>query len=128
MATLDLAPAIAAIRARPEEFEFAGGGLRHLPSRHTFRFSEDGDVNVDADCYCASLRTSREQGRVFQAAFKEWHTSYWRVVTINREFASHFEPPGLWRRLAVRLLTYLLSRPPHLKTDVQPAMPRASVF
>src|SRR5262245_39791644 len=101
MAYLDLAPAIAAIRARPEEFEFAGDALRHLPSRHWFRFQDDGNVEVVADCSCAYLRTSREQARTFHQAYKEWHVTYWRPLEINREFASHFEPPGLLRRVAI---------------------------
>ena len=36
MAYLDLSPAIAALRARPEEFEFSNGTLYHLGSRHAF--------------------------------------------------------------------------------------------
>jgi hypothetical protein len=111
MAYLDLGPAITAIRARPEEFEFSGNTLHHARSRHSFYFPSDGDVRVHANCDCATLRASREQAEVFQAAYKEWHATYWRTVEINREFASHFDPPGLLRRLGVRLLTYLLSRP-----------------
>jgi len=111
MVYLDLGPAITAIRARPEEFEFSGNTLHHPRSRHSFDFLSDGDVRVRADCDCSTLQTSSEQSKVFQAAYREWHTTYWRALEINREFASHFEPPGLWRRLGVRLLTYLLSRP-----------------
>jgi hypothetical protein len=111
MVHLDLGPAITAIRARPEEFEFSGNTLHHPRSRHSFHFLEDGDVRVQADCNCSTLQTSREQSKVFRAAYQEWHTTYWRALEINREFASHFEPPGFWRLLGVRLLTYLLSRP-----------------
>ena len=129
MTVLDLSPAITAIRARPEEFEFSGNNLHHVRSRHMFRFLDDGDVQIYADCDCATLRASLEQARVFHAAFKEWRATYWRGVEINREFASHLALPGLWRRLGVRLLTYLLSRPPSAaSTNVKPAMPLPSAF
>ena len=111
MVYLDLGPAITAIRARPDEFEFSGNTLFHPRSRHSFYFPDDGDIRVQADCNCSTLQTSSEQSKIFKAAYKEWHSTYWRAVEINREFASHFEPPGLWRRLGVRLLKYLLSRP-----------------
>src|SRR5260221_9951061 len=111
MVYLDLGPAITAIRARPEEFEFSGDTLYHPRSRHSFCFLNDGDVQVHANCDCSTLRTSSEQSKAFQTAYKEWHTAYWRPFEINREFASHFEPPGFWRRLGVRLLKYLFSRP-----------------
>lgn len=129
MAYLDLGPAIAAIRARPEEFEFSGDHLRHLPSRHMFRFLGDDDVQIHADCNCAMLRASRQQARAFHGAFKEWHEGYWRPVEINREFASHFEPPSLWRRLGVRLLAYLLSRPPSAASPkARPVLPLPLAF
>jgi hypothetical protein len=111
MVYLDLGPAITAIRARPEEFEFSGDTLYHPRSQHSFYFLDDGDVRVHANCDCSTLRTSTEQSKSFQAAFKEWHAIYWRPFEINREFASHFQPPGFWRRLGVRVLTYLLTRP-----------------
>src|SRR5437899_11895455 len=129
MAHLDLGPAIAAIRALPEEFEFSGDNLRHLPSRHMFRFEDEGDVQIHADCNCAMLRASREQARIFHGAFKQWHEAYWRPVEINREFASHFEPPSLWRRLAIRLLTYLVSRPPAaISAKARPVLPLPLAF
>jgi len=111
MAYLDLAPAITTIRSRPEDFEFSNNTLHHLSSRHRFRFSSDGDVQVDAACDCSMLRISREQGKAFHAAYREWYATYWRPIEINREFASHFCPPSLWQRLAMRFLKYLLSRP-----------------
>ena len=123
MTTLDLAPAITAIRSRPEEFEFSNGTLHHPRSRHRFRFVGEDDVQIDAVCDCSFLRASREQAQAFHAAYREWHASYWRPFEINREFASHFGPPPLWRRLAIWLLGRLLSRPPSaglspLKTTV----------
>jgi hypothetical protein len=111
MIYLDLGPAITAIRARPEEFEFSGDTLYHPRSRHSFCFLNNGDVQVHANCDCSTLPTSNEQSKIFQAAYEKWHTTYWRPLEINREFASHFQPPGFWRRLVVKLLTYLLSRP-----------------
>ena len=48
MTYLDLAPAITALRARPEEFEFVNDTLHHPRSRHRFRFDSEGDVQIDA--------------------------------------------------------------------------------
>ncbi len=113
MACLDLSPAITAIRARPEEFEFAGNSLHHIPSNHKFYFQNDGNVDVVADCGCSSLQTSRAQGEAFHTAYKDWLATYWHPVQINRQFASHFETPNLWRRLLLKLLKYLLTQRPH---------------
>jgi hypothetical protein len=125
---LELAPAITAIRARPEEFEFSNDTLHHPRSRHRFRFVSEDDMQIHADCDCSFLRASKEQTRVFHAAYREWHASYWRPLQINREFASHFAPPPAWRRLAIWLLRRLLSWPeparsPSLQTNLplQPA-------
>ena len=112
MTVLDLAPAIAAIRSRPEDFDFSHDTLHHRPSRHSFRFVSDEDVRIDALCDCTLLRTLPEQAKAFHAAYRDWHATYWRSVEINREFASHFAAPTLWRRLAIRLLERLLSLPP----------------
>ncbi len=111
MTYLELAPAITAIRARPEEFEFSNGTLHHARSRHRFHFVSEDDVQIHAVCDCSLLRASREQTKAFHAAYREWHASYWRPLGINREFASHFTPPSLWRRLAIWLLRRLLSWP-----------------
>ncbi len=107
MTYLDLAPAISALRSRPEEFEFSHDSLHHLRSRHRFHFVSEDDVRIDAACDCAQLRASREQARALHGAYREWRASYWRSVEINREFASHFEPPPLWRRWAIWLLKRL---------------------
>jgi hypothetical protein len=109
MTYLELAPAITAIRSRPEEVEFTNGSLHHLTSRHRFHFLREDDVRIDALCDCSTLRASPEQARTFHKAYREWHTTYWRPLEINREFASHFAPPSVWRRLAIGLLRRLLS-------------------
>ena len=62
MTYLDLAPAITALRARPEEFEFANDTLNHPRSRHRFRFNSEGDVQIDALCDCSLLR-ARPEGK-----------------------------------------------------------------
>jgi hypothetical protein len=52
---------------------------------------------------------SLEQGEEMMAALSAWRIVYWephlaqieaekRAAKINREFASHFRPPGVWRR------------------------------
>jgi hypothetical protein len=108
MAYLDLSPAISALRERPEEFELVRDDhLHHVPSRHMFSFENDGTVRVIAHCNCAMLWTRPEHDKLFREAFHEWHMSYW----INREFASHFLPPAGWRRLCMRLLSFLLTHP-----------------
>lgn len=110
MAYLELSPAIAALRAQPEEFEFHDDTLHHLSSRHGFRFDNEGNVHIDAPCGCSLLRVQAEQAKAFHAAYRDWHASYWRPLQINREFASHFEP-RLWRRAAIWLLRRLLATP-----------------
>ena len=123
MTYLELSPAITAIRARPEEFEFSNNTLHHLGSRHRFRFVSEDEVEIHAACDCATLRASREQAKVFHAAYRDWYASYWRPLEINREFASHFEP-SLWRRLAIWLLRRLLSGPQAAKSSsVQTDLP-----
>ena len=116
MAYLELSPAIAALRARPEEFEFSNDTLHHLSSRHSFRFLNDESVEIHAHCGCVFLKASPEQTKVFHAAHREWHESYWRPLEINRAFASHFEP-ALWRRAAIWLLRRLLTMPRAAKSS-----------
>ena len=112
MTYLELAPAITALRSRPEEFEFSDNTLHHLSSRHRFRFLADDDVRIEAACDCSLLRASPEQSRTFHAAYREWQANYWRPFEINREFASHFAPPGPTRRLGIWLLRRLLTWTP----------------
>lgn len=111
MTYLDLAPAITALRTRPEEFDLSHDVLRHARSRHAFRMVGEDDLHIDAVCDCSLLRASPDQARAFRAAWREWQSSYWRPQQINREFASHFAPPPLWRRLAIALLRRLAAWP-----------------
>ena len=127
MTYLDLAPAITALRARPEEFAFSNNTLHHPRSRHSFRFPNEDDVQIDAICDCSLLRAKPEQARAFQAAYREWQASYWRPLQINREFASHFTAsPG--RRLAIWLLRRLVTGPQRVEPAAKPAIvvPQAS--
>ncbi|MBS0222536.1 MAG: hypothetical protein JSR91_17540 [Proteobacteria bacterium] len=128
MAYLDLTPAITALRSRPEEFEFSNNTLHHLTSRHSFRFAGEGDVQIDARCDCSLLRATPDQNRILYAAYREWYDTYWRSVEINREFATHFQPPALWRRLAIWLLRRLLSLSQSpMRHPVQATLPLRSV-
>ena len=95
---LDITPTIDALRSRPSDFEVRHRALVHKPSRHTFRFSGPGRAWVDAECDCSLLSISSEQSQQLKAAFDLWHSEYWRVVEINREFAAHFRPPSIARR------------------------------
>jgi hypothetical protein len=123
MAYLELAPVITALRSRPEEFEFSGSALHHVPSRHRFRFVNDDEIEIHAECDCATLRASPAQARDFQTAYREWHSSYWRPLEINREFASHFAPVW-WRQAVIWLLRHLLSQPQRGKAaHVEAALP-----
>ena len=120
---LELAPAITALRSRPEEFEFSHDTLHHLPSRHRFRVDSENDVRIEAMCDCSMLRARPEQAKVFHDAYREWHASYWRPLEINREFASHFEAPPLWRRVAIWLLQWLIALPPAKPATEKAAIP-----
>src|SRR5215470_10444431 len=123
MAYLELSPAIAALRAQPEEFEFSNGTLNHPGSRHQFRFPSEDRVEIHADCGCALLKASPEQAKLFHEAYRDWHASYWRPLEINREFASHFEAPPLWRRVAIWLLQWLIALPPAKPATEKAAIP-----
>src|SRR6266446_5294399 len=109
MAYLDLSPMLQAMRARPSEFEMQGSYLRHISSHHLLNFDIWGNARVHARCDCAMLDVSREQSEEMKAAMSAWRVVYWephlaqieaekRAAKINREFASHFRPPGAWRR------------------------------
>jgi hypothetical protein len=104
MSYLDLSPMIAALRTRPCDFEMQQGWLHHIPSRHRFKVDREGSVRVEARCDCAMLAVRREQGRELWDAFQQWHSGYWRAVEINKEFASHFRAPTIWRRLCRQLV------------------------
>jgi len=96
---LDVAPMIEALQFQPSDFEFKQGWLRHVPSRHLFRFDRNGKVVIDARCSCSGQAVSQEQGQQLHTAFKAWHEYYWRPLEIDRDFASHFAEPSAWVRL-----------------------------
>jgi hypothetical protein len=115
MTYLELSPAITALRSRPEEFELRDDALHHLGSRHSFRFLSDGELRIEALCGCSQLRALPQQSRALHEAFQQWRASYWQPLQINREFAGHFEPPGLFRRMLIALLRYLIAWRPAAK-------------
>ncbi len=90
MSYLDVAPLITALRDTPEEFELAGGWLRHVRSWHSFRIGPQDRVEIRAVCDCVLLSVRPQQEREFAGGFREWQSAYWRPLQINREFASHF--------------------------------------
>ncbi len=112
MPYLDVSPMMAALRTTPQEFELASGWLHHIRSRHSFRFSPSDQVEIHAGCDCALLAVRPEQERQLAACFREWQSSYWTPLQINREFASHFaRRPGLLQltiELTGRLHRWLL--------------------
>jgi hypothetical protein len=94
-----------------------GSYLHHIPSRHRLQFDLWGNARVYARCECAMLDVSREQSDEMKTALAAWKVFYWeprlaqiaaekRIARINKEFASHFRPPGVVRRLMARLLGY----------------------
>ena len=90
MSTLDVSPMLVALRTSPEQFEVSQGWLHHIPSRHDFRFDPEDNVRIRAECNCAYLTVSHEQGQELAAHYRDWQTRYWQPLLINREFASHF--------------------------------------
>lgn len=107
MAYLDVSPLMASLRASPEEFDLRGEWLRHIPSRHHFRFEPSGRVQIRAECNCAFLAVHPQQERQLARCFESWHANYWRPLEINREFASHFRPRSVLRRALIRLTARL---------------------
>ena len=96
---LDVAPMISALRFQPDDFEYAHGWLRHVPSRHRFHFNRNGRVTIDALCSCASMTVRPEQADELVARFTIWRQEYWLPLETNREFAAHFRKPNAWMRL-----------------------------
>jgi hypothetical protein len=96
---LDVSPVISALRFQPDDFEYAHGWLRHVPSRHRFWFHRSGRVTIDANCGCASMSIRPEQSDELVAVFKTWRQDYWLPLETNREFAAHFRTPNAWIRL-----------------------------
>lgn len=123
MAYLDVSPLMASLRTRPEEFDFRGDWLRHVPSRHSFKFDPGGGVQIRAECNCAFLAIHPQQERKLTDAFESWHANYWRPLEINREFASHFRPRSAWRRallaITTRLNRWLVGYEPDYRADAR---------
>ena len=92
---LDVSPMISALRFEPGDFEYVHGWLRHVPSRHRFRFHRSGQVTIDAKCRCAGMSIRPEQSEELAAMFKTWRQDYWLPLESNREFASHSAPRRL---------------------------------
>jgi hypothetical protein len=110
MSNLDVGPMMASLRSSPEEFEFRGGSLIHLPSRHSFVFDEAGRVTIHARCNCNMLSVQRDQEAELFNVFQQWQTRYWQPFTINREFASHFPPRSILRQTLIELTAWLHRR------------------
>lgn len=92
MPYLDVTPLITALHRSPQDFELSGNWLQHIRSRHSFRVTGSNRVELSASCDCALLAVNPEQEPEFAARFREWRTTYWRAIEINRDFASHFAP------------------------------------
>jgi hypothetical protein len=97
---LDVAPMISALQFQPTDFEFTRGWLKHVPSRHRFKFDKNGRVTIDARCDCSLQSVNAEQGDQLFRAFTSWQQHYWRPLEIDREFAEHFRSPNAWVRLS----------------------------
>jgi hypothetical protein len=96
---LNVAPMISALQFQPTDFEYSGGWLKHVPSRHRFQFDKKGRVTIDARCGCAGQSVNAEQGDQLYKAFTSWRQYYWQPLQIDREFADHFRQPNAWVRL-----------------------------
>lgn len=114
MAYLNMTPMLEAMRARPYEFEMQGSYFHHIPSHHRLQFDLWGNARVYAQCDCHMLDVSREQSAELKTALSVWKAYYWqprldaiaaekRAAKINRQFAAHFRPPGLFRRVLNRI-------------------------
>ena len=117
MTYLDVGPMMVALRTAPEQFELSKSEawLRHIPSRHSFKFEPDGRVEIRARCDCSLLAIRRGQEQELTACFEDWQAEYWRPLQINKEFASHFSAPSPVRRMLLNLtgkLYYWLLRQP----------------
>lgn len=123
MAYLNVTPMLEAMRARPYEFEMQGSYFHHIPSDHRVQFDLWGNARVHAQCDCHMLDISREQSGELKTALAVWKAYFWqprleaiaaekRAAKINRQFASHFRPPGLFRRFLNRM-----------RHDVAPPLP-----
>ena len=104
MSYLDVAPMMVSLRTTPEEFEVKDGWLRHIPSGHDFMFDRNCREQIRAQCNCAMLAVKSEQERQLYDSYRDWQTSYWQPLQINREFASHFQPRSAFRRFLIALV------------------------
>jgi hypothetical protein len=117
MTYLDVGPMMVALRTAPEEFSLSrsGASLRHIPSRHSFKFKPDGHIEVRARCNCSRLEIRQAQKQELTACFEEWRLHYWAPLQINREFASHFSQRSAVRQflldLTDKLHAWLLRTP-----------------
>lgn len=96
---LDVSPMISALRFQPADFEYGHGWLRHVPSRHRFRFDPMGQVTISALCGCAGASIRQYQADELAETFQTWRQAYWQPLQMNLEFASHFRQPNSWVRL-----------------------------
>ncbi len=118
MPYLDINPMIIALRTTPDEFELADGLLNHTRSSHCFRFDLNDGVELRAACNCTLLAIRPEQRRELTMCFREWESSYWRPLQINREFASHFSRKHGLRQMLIVLtgrLHHWLLRPQRVR-------------
>lgn len=90
---------ISALQFQPSDFELSQGWLKHVPSRHRFKFDRKGGVTIDARCECANQSINREQGGELFQAFTAWRQYYWQPLQIDQGFAGHFAKPNAWVRL-----------------------------
>src|SRR6202012_5835675 len=107
MEYLDVTPLLDSLLTAPEDFTLKGKWLVHRPSRHGFAFDPQGRVEIDTTCACGELQVNPAQERPLFNCFRHWEAHYWRPLSINREFASHFRLS--WRGLLIRLTTRLAS-------------------
>jgi len=104
MSYLDVSPMMTALSKTPEAFQLSQGWLTHLGSWHSFRFGPgDDQVELRAACNCALLAIRPDQLPALSKSFREWESSYWQPLQINREFAAHFASHSGLRRILIAL-------------------------
>ena len=62
-----------------------------------------------AQCNCSFLSVRHEQSQQLFSGYREWQTTYWRPLLINREFASHFRRSA-FRQMLVDFTAWLHRR------------------
>lgn len=93
---IDVSPMISALQYRPSDFEFSHGWLKHVPSRHCFKFDNKGQVTIQARCDCSNRPVRKDQADELFAAYTSWRRYYWDPIRIDHEFADHFKTPNAW--------------------------------